>query len=931
MTSTPHAAPAGTREPITPHKRSAASSTTSTDKPDAALRAATLSFSPPLSRQSSDDRSVSPSKTNGTALIAARAIGTGGSGSPRPTRLNSPDRGAGGSGSLSRNPSSDVLVPSSVHAGSLKAARVSVSRTSSTSSVSRVKLHNELGVVVKTNGSQSENVQAGAPVKALLTAAKKDKGRNPSTASPPSLLAAELAVSRLTASVTMASTVQPERDQEPDILPPAGSLNEAKKRFLQQAGASDNNGSDFPPRGRPSLEGPTRSKNTGTFLDSPPTSTVNISPLSAAKLAVQHSGRSAGASSAPPISPKPNLKPRQPSPIKREIKRDDDVPSPAPAPGVTPPPKPAALKKKPAVKDITSPITKAPVPLPSPVIPSKPAAKPAAKPTAKPTTKPAILKVAPQTTGTPPSQPIKPLPRRARPPARNPRSPVKETSPPIALDGPKENKPVEKVVPPLPPKPDDTATKIAPPLPQPRGARVIEAPRAEVLKPESPKPVELPRPVEPPRPIPPKPVQSSKPVELPRPVESPKPVEPLKPAGPVRRDPRLLGFTSAVKLPPPAVSQPTIEPVKQDAFIGRPKVIESVKPPLPPPKPVEPASSVTASVTRPKPPEPTKSDPPLPTPTLYPRPVKPNTDVGLIVARKPPSFYTLDKGSSSSTLPGLLPPPPAPSRRATSPVKPIRALRPNHTGPESSRPPPRPTATWRDDLPYDFAPTDGPGYLRPSHTGDSLHHARLASSLASSRAGSPVKSNPLPLPPRPSTGMRTTMRSPDKSQERDASPQKKSHLLGKKHPNKHHEGSRKRWREFVTEKERKRYEGLWAANRGLHLTDKMFDGRPDAVGKKLHQEAVCALVVKDLWSRSRLPLDILEQIWELVDRGPRPKWWLTRDEFIMGLWLIDQSLKGRKLPGKVQDGTWESVRRMGIVLKGYEELGLKDSKNKKKW
>lgn len=175
------------------------------------------------------------------------------------------------------------------------------------------------------------------------------------------------------------------------------------------------------------------------------------------------------------------------------------------------------------------------------------------------------------------------------------------------------------------------------------------------------------------------------------------------------------------------------------------------------------------------------------------------------------------------------------------------------------------------------------------------------------------------------------MRSPDKSQDRDNSPQKKSHnLLSKKHPNKHNEGARKRWREFVTEKERKRYEGLWAANRGLYLTEKMFEGRPDAQGKKLHQDAVCAVVVKDLWSRSRLPVDILEQVWELVDRGPEPKWWLTRDEFIMGLWLIDQSLKGRKLPGKVQDGTWESVRRVGIVLKPYEELGLKEKKMKKR-
>ncbi|KAK6359666.1 Increased rDNA silencing protein [Orbilia brochopaga] len=898
MTSTPHAASAGAPKPVTPQtKRSAASSTASTDKPDAALRAATLSFSPPFSRQGSDERSVSPSKTNGTALIAARAIGTGGSGSPRPTRLNSPDRG--GSAHLSRNSSYDVLVPSLANAGSLKAARLSVSRTSSTSSESRVKTQGELGVVrAERTAIESEDANTGAQVKGPPTPAKKDQKRVPPIASPPSLLAAGLAVSRLTASGTMASMVQPERDQEPDILPPAGSVNEARKRLLQQAGGSDN-GSEVPSRGRLSVDSPARSKHTGTFLDSPPTSTANISPLSAAKLAVQHSGRSAGASSAPPISPKPNLKPRQPSPIKREIKRDDDVASPAPA--VIPPPKPAALKK-PVIKDVANTTTKPSAPTPAPAAVVKPAA---------PGPKPAVLKVAPQITGTPPPQPIKPLPRRTKPPSRTPRSPVKETSAPLPsiLDGSPESKPVvEKSVPPLPPKPDETATKIAPPLPLPRGSKAAEAPKAET-----------------PKPVPPKPAESPKPIELPKPIEPPKPVEPPKPAGPVRRDPRLLGFTSAVKLPPPVVSQPAIEPVKQEAFLKR---ADSAKLPPLPPKPVEPASSVAASITRPKP-EATKSDPP-PITALNHGPLKPKTYVDSIVSRKPPSFYTHNNGvSSSSTLVALLPPPPpaAPNRRATSPVKPIRALRPNHTGPESSRTPPKPTTTWRDDLPYNFGPSEE--YLRPSHTGDSLHHARLASSLASSRAGSPVKSNPLPLPPRPSGGMRTTMRSPEKSQDRDTSPQKKSHLLGKKHPNKHNEGSRKRWREFVTEKERKRYEGLWAANRGLYLTEKMFEGRPDAAGRKLHQEAVCALVVKDLWSRSRLPLDILEQIWELVDRGPRPKWWLTRDEFIMGLWLIDQSLKGRKLPGKVQDGTWESVRRMGIVLKDYDELGLRD-KNKKK-
>ncbi|EGX47488.1 hypothetical protein AOL_s00083g424 [Orbilia oligospora ATCC 24927] len=874
MTSTTYAAN-GFHEPFTTpqkQKRYSTSTTasvgTNTEKPDAALRAATLSFSPPFSRQPSDEASSSAatSKTNGTALIAARVIGTGNS-SPRSVAQNPSDHRR----SLSRNSSFDLLASSNVHGGSLKAAQLSVSRSPSSGSgaVSRAKSYNELGPAsLKSERSYSEDASSvytpidGSLIAAKLSAARKDstKGLPVQTAvaskrndiSPPSLLAAGLAVSRSTTPGTMANT-RPERDQEPDILPPAGSVNEAKKKFLQQIDAAEG-GLDNPVRGRRSLEGPMKSKNSGTFFDTPPTSTVNISPLSAAKLAVQHSGRKPGsAGPGPKVS-----KPRQPSPIKKEIKRDitpTTAPAVAQAPTpVAPPPKPAILKK-PTIQNIK--ITQTPL---SSTIPTSP--KPAPKPVA-------LKKLTTQETGTPPPQPIKPLPRKTRPPNRT-RSSNSDAASPTSIS-PKTTTPVETLLSPKAPiieEPTEKAT--APPPPLPRGTKP--------------------------------------------PAETPKPVEPA----PTRRDPRLMGFNT-VKLPPPTNNQSIVEPTKPSPVKASPTPQSPVRQVVPslPPKPTSPikvfehARAAEVPIKKPK--------PELP---------RSKTFVDSIVARQPQSLYNVKEKNVSSSTVSLLPPPTATATyKIPSTSKSAQPLRPNLTGPDSTRPSVRPTPSWRDDT-YDVLPVEG--VIRPSHTGDSLHHAILASSLASSRAVSPVKSNPIPLPPRPSGGLRTTMRSPEKSQDRDSSPQKKSHnILGKKHPNKHNEGARKRWREFVTEKERKRYEGLWAANRGLYLTEKMFEGRPDAQGKKLHQDAVCAIVVKDLWARSRLPVDILEQVWELVDRGPKPKWWLTRDEFIMGLWLIDQSLKGRKLPGKVQDGTWESVRRMGIVLKPYEELGLKEKKEKK--
>ncbi|KAL6721563.1 Increased rDNA silencing protein [Lecanora helva] len=201
---------------------------------------------------------------------------------------------------------------------------------------------------------------------------------------------------------------------------------------------------------------------------------------------------------------------------------------------------------------------------------------------------------------------------------------------------------------------------------------------------------------------------------------------------------------------------------------------------------------------------------------------------------------------------------------------------------------------------------------------DSLANAMVASSLASSRAPSPTKPPPLPPPrrrskhalfppnraqdasrtPSPAKRMQQTMREPVKSDDEESPRKYRAHRM--KHPNKYNEGDRKRYRTEVTERERKRYEGVWAANRGILLDQDS-------------SLAVCNIVVRDIWKRSRLPNSVLEEIWDLVDS--QGNCMLQRDEFVVGMFLIDQKLKGNKLPVKVSDSIWSSVRHLsGIKL-----------------
>ncbi|KAI9816808.1 MAG: Increased rDNA silencing protein [Pycnora praestabilis] len=222
-----------------------------------------------------------------------------------------------------------------------------------------------------------------------------------------------------------------------------------------------------------------------------------------------------------------------------------------------------------------------------------------------------------------------------------------------------------------------------------------------------------------------------------------------------------------------------------------------------------------------------------------------------------------------------------------------------------------------------------PNRAYTSHmTEESLANAIVASSLASSRRSSPTIS-PAPNPPlrqskphhlfhhhrgchtpSPPKGMRQTMRALPNSEDEEegligSHRRGRKHFI-KKHPNKHHEGDRKRWKDQVTERERRRYEGVWAANRGAHVVLPNVDLRSVEPSRM----PISNLVIRDIWSRSRLG-DDLEQVWDLVDRDASGV--LSKEEFVVGMWLVDQRLKGRKLPIRVSESVWRSVGRLGDI------------------
>ncbi|KAF5025604.1 hypothetical protein F66182_2306 [Fusarium sp. NRRL 66182] len=195
---------------------------------------------------------------------------------------------------------------------------------------------------------------------------------------------------------------------------------------------------------------------------------------------------------------------------------------------------------------------------------------------------------------------------------------------------------------------------------------------------------------------------------------------------------------------------------------------------------------------------------------------------------------------------------------------------------------------------------------------ESLTSAIMAGSLASARL-TPHNTGGSLAPPLPrrqkSPRMMQTLRQPAKPADDEVDRHKKKglHKLHKgKHS--HHEGSRKKWREEVTPRERKRYEAVWASNRGLLLD---MPNSPYEAKDGASLEHVANVIVRDIWKRSRLPMDELAEVWDLVDRQGLGV--LGRSEFVVGMWLIDQRLRGRKIPAKVSDSVWGSANGMKYV------------------
>jgi hypothetical protein len=197
-----------------------------------------------------------------------------------------------------------------------------------------------------------------------------------------------------------------------------------------------------------------------------------------------------------------------------------------------------------------------------------------------------------------------------------------------------------------------------------------------------------------------------------------------------------------------------------------------------------------------------------------------------------------------------------------------------------------------------------------------LTSAIMAGSLASAR-GTPsslTSKTPPPRPPsrRQTPHMLTTLRKPvSKSDDEETrSKQHRKKPLSKKHA--HHEGARRRWREEITARERKRYEGVWASNRGLFTRrNTLIPSQTGSTTAISAENQVANVVVRDIWSRSRLPSDELAEVWDLVDLHGNGV--LGRTEFVVGMWLIDQRLRGRKIPAKVSDSVWGSAKGIRVL------------------
>ncbi|KXH47537.1 increased rDNA silencing protein 4 [Colletotrichum nymphaeae SA-01] len=204
---------------------------------------------------------------------------------------------------------------------------------------------------------------------------------------------------------------------------------------------------------------------------------------------------------------------------------------------------------------------------------------------------------------------------------------------------------------------------------------------------------------------------------------------------------------------------------------------------------------------------------------------------------------------------------------------------------------------------------------------NSLSNAIMAGSLAAARLTPSNTGNSTLSPPQlpnrtKSPRMRQTLRQPpSKSDDEDEIRKKKHQRASNKHS--HKEGARRRWRDEITVRERRRYEAVWASNRGVLLVDSASTTgltiQSLGGGPLPHDAADCVVdvVAREVWRRSRLPQEELAEVWDAVDRGHRGM--LGKAEFVVGLWLIDQRLRGRKIPARVSASVWDSAQGVKVL------------------
>lgn len=134
---------------------------------------------------------------------------------------------------------------------------------------------------------------------------------------------------------------------------------------------------------------------------------------------------------------------------------------------------------------------------------------------------------------------------------------------------------------------------------------------------------------------------------------------------------------------------------------------------------------------------------------------------------------------------------------------------------------------------------------------------------------------------------------------------------------------------FINIEERRRYEAMWMSNRFRYLTTlHWWPPTTETITDIPHilpqDGLILALVVYKIWKRSNLSNSLLANIFDLVDF--RKDGTLDRRSFIVGMWLVDQCLYGRKLPQVVPQEVWESVDRFAVNVAMNDKINMKTKK-----